>query len=99
MSQSQFTASSKTHTSTIIKRLMTEKYSFGSRVREHILKMNNMASKLKPIDMGLKDEFFIHLVMFFLPKEFERLLRLNTTPSLKVGELKSSFPCAFRRRR
>jgi hypothetical protein len=40
-------------------------------VREHILKMSNMASKLKPMDMGLKDEFLVHLVMSSLPKKFE----------------------------
>jgi hypothetical protein len=33
--------------------------------------MSNMASKLKTVDMGLKDEFLVHLVMSSLPKEFE----------------------------
>jgi hypothetical protein len=59
------------HASTIIKMFVTEKYSFGSGVREHILKMSNMTSKLKLMDMVLKDEFLVHLVMSSLPKEFE----------------------------
>jgi hypothetical protein len=50
---------------------MTEKYSFGSGVREHILKMSNMASKLKSMDMGLKNKFVVHLVISSLPKKFE----------------------------
>jgi hypothetical protein len=58
--ESQFTVSSKAYAST-----------FGSGVGEHILKMSNMPSKLKPMDMGLKDEFIIHMVMSSLPKEFE----------------------------
>jgi hypothetical protein len=33
--------------------------------------MSNMASKLKSMDMGLKDEFLVHLVVSSLPKEFE----------------------------
>jgi hypothetical protein len=66
--ESQFTGSSKTYARTIIKKLVSEKYSFGSGVREHILKMSNMASKLKIMDMGLKDEFLVHLVMSSLPK-------------------------------
>jgi hypothetical protein len=66
--ESQFTGSSKTYARTIIKKLVSEKYSFGSEVREHILKMSNMASKLKIMDMGLKDEFLVHLVMSSLPK-------------------------------
>jgi hypothetical protein len=59
---------------------VTEKYTFGSEVREHIIKMSNMASKLKSMDMGLKNiikmsnmavGFVVHLVMSSLPKEFE----------------------------
>jgi hypothetical protein len=79
--ESQFTGSSKTYASTIIKKLVTEKYSFGSGMREHILKMSNMASKLKTMDMGLKDEFLVHLVMSSLPKEFEAFeINYNSQP-------------------
>jgi hypothetical protein len=69
--KSQFTGSLKTYANTIIKRLVTKKYSLGSGVREHILNMSNMSSKLKTVNMRLKDEFIIHLVMSSLPKEFE----------------------------
>jgi hypothetical protein len=79
--ESQFTDSLKTYASTIIKRLVTEKYSFGNGLREHILKMSNMASKLKPMDMGLKDEFLVHLVISSLPKEFEAFeINYNSKP-------------------
>jgi ABC-type microcin C transport system permease subunit YejB len=79
--ESQFTSSSKTYASTIIKKLVTEKYSFDSGVREHILKMSNMASKLKTMDMGFKDEFLIHLVMSSLPKNFEAFeINYNSQP-------------------
>ena len=30
-----------------------------------------MASKHKPMDMALKDEFLVHLIFVSLPKEFE----------------------------
>ena len=59
--ESQFTDSSKAYASTLIKKLFNEKYT-GGGIREHILKMSNTALKLKPIDLGLKDEFLIHLV-------------------------------------
>jgi hypothetical protein len=79
--ESQFTGSSKTYASTIIKKLVTEKYSFDSGVREHILKMSNMASKLKTMDMRLKYEFLVHLVMSSLPKEFEAFeINYNSQP-------------------
>jgi hypothetical protein len=79
--ESQFTGSSKTYASTIIKKLVTEKYSFGSGVWEHILKMSNMTSKLKTMDIGLKDEFLVHLVRSSLPKEFEAFeINYNSQP-------------------
>ena len=65
--ESQFTGSSNAYISTLIKKLFNEKYSDGG-IREHILKMSNTASKLKPMDLGLKDEFLIQLVFAFLPK-------------------------------
>ena len=68
--ESHFTGSSKAYASTLIKKLFNKKYTDGG-IREHILKMNNTASKLKPMDLGLKDEFLIHLVFAFLPKEYE----------------------------
>jgi hypothetical protein len=79
--ESQFTDSLKTYTTIIIKRLVMKKYSFGSGVREHILKMSSMTSKLKTMDMGLKDEFLVHLVMSSLPKEFEAFeINYNSQP-------------------
>ena len=68
--ESQFTGSLKAYASTLIKKLFNEKYS-GEGIRQHILKMSNTTSKLKPIDLGLKDEFLIHLVFASLPKEYE----------------------------
>ena len=70
--KSQFTGSSKTYATQLIKQLVTERYSGGgSGIREHILRMSNLASKLKPMDLALKDEFLIHLIFASLPKEFD----------------------------
>ena len=33
--------------------------------------MSNTASKLKPMDIGLMDEFLVHLIFASLPKEYE----------------------------
>ena len=65
--ESQFTGSSKAYASTLKKKLFNEKYS-GRGIREHVLKMRYTSSKLKPMDLGLKDEFLIHLVFCFIVK-------------------------------
>ena len=50
---------------------MTERYYGNGGIREHILRMNNLASKLKPMDLALEIEFLIHLIFASLSKEFD----------------------------
>jgi hypothetical protein len=67
---SQFTSSSKAYANSFIKRLVSEKYT-GGGVRDHILKMSNIAARLKPLDLAIKDGFLIYLIFNSLPKKFE----------------------------
>ena len=69
--KSQFTGSSKTYATQLIKQPVTEGYSKNDGIKEHILRMSNLASKLKPMDLALKEEFLIHLIFASLPKEFD----------------------------
>jgi hypothetical protein len=68
--ESQFTGALKMYASTIIKWVITEKYSRGG-VRDHILRMSNVAARLEPLDLVIKDVFLIYLIFNSLPKEFE----------------------------
>jgi hypothetical protein len=68
--ESQFTDSSEAYASSLIKRLVSKKYTGGS-VRDHILRMDNVAARLKPLDLAIKDGFLIYLIFNSLPKEFE----------------------------
>ena len=77
--KSQFTGSSKTYATQLIKQLVTERYSGGgSGIREHILRMSNLASKLKSMDLALKDEFLIHLIFLLCQKNLTLLLLITT---------------------
>jgi hypothetical protein len=68
--ESQFTGSSKAYASSLIKTLIFEKYT-GGDVRDHILRMSNVAARLKPLDLAIKDGFLIYLIFNSLPKEFK----------------------------
>jgi molybdopterin converting factor small subunit len=68
--ESQFTGSSKAYVSSLIKRLVFEKY-IGGGVRDHILRMSNVAARLKSLDLAIKDGFLIYLIFNSLLKEFE----------------------------
>jgi molybdopterin converting factor small subunit len=68
--ESQFIGSSKAYASSFIKMLVSEKYT-GGGVRDHILRMSNVAARLKPLDLAIKDGFLIYLIFNSPPKEFE----------------------------
>jgi molybdopterin converting factor small subunit len=68
--ESQFTGYLKAYASSLIKRLVSEKYT-GGGVRDHILRMSNIVARLKPLDLAIKDDFLIYLIFNSLPKEFE----------------------------
>jgi molybdopterin converting factor small subunit len=68
--ESQFTSSSKAYVSSLIKRLVSEKYISGI-VRDHILRMSNISARLKPLDLAINDGFLIYLIFNSLLKEFE----------------------------
>ena len=67
----QFTGSSKTYATQIIEQLVTQKYHGDpGTIWDHIMGMSALNSKLKPMDLDLKEEFLVHLVFASLSKEF-----------------------------
>jgi hypothetical protein len=68
--ESQFTGSSKAYASSLMKTLIFEKYT-GDGVRDHILRMSNVAARLKPLDLAINDGFLIYLIFNSFPKEFK----------------------------
>jgi molybdopterin converting factor small subunit len=68
--ESQFTGSSNAYANSLIKRLVSEKYTSGS-VRDHILRMSNIAARFEPLNLAIKDGFLIYLIFNSLSKEFK----------------------------
>ncbi|KAK2975463.1 hypothetical protein RJ640_003616 [Escallonia rubra] len=68
--EEQFQGSSKAHATTLITKMVTLKYSGSNGVREHILRMNGMASQLKGLDMEISEGFLVHFIMTSLSAQF-----------------------------
>ncbi|GAV74531.1 UBN2_2 domain-containing protein, partial [Cephalotus follicularis] len=68
--EEQFKGSSKAHASTLIMKMLTTRYDGTSGVREHMMMMNDMASKLKDMEMAISEGFLVHFIMTSLPVQF-----------------------------
>jgi hypothetical protein len=76
----QYTGSSKTYSTQLIKQLVSERYN-GGGIREHIHRMVNQNNKLKSLDLAFKEDHIVHLVFASLPKEFDTfIVNYNTQP-------------------
>ncbi|KAK2986865.1 hypothetical protein RJ640_009599 [Escallonia rubra] len=68
--EEQFQGSSKAHATTLITKMVTLKYSGSGGVRAHILRMNDMASQLKSLDIEISEGFLVYFIMTSLPTQF-----------------------------
>ncbi|RVW75685.1 hypothetical protein CK203_055223 [Vitis vinifera] len=68
--EEQFLGTSKSLASTLMIKMITMKYDGHSGVREHIMKMSDMASQLKGMDMAILEGFLVHFIMTALPSQF-----------------------------
>ena len=69
--EEQFKGTSKAHAYTLILKLVTTKYDGESGIREHIMRMNDMAHKLKGLYMEIRDGFLVHFIMTSLPSAYD----------------------------
>ncbi|CAH9118625.1 unnamed protein product [Cuscuta epithymum] len=68
--EEQFKGASKAHASTLILKILTNKYDGVSGIREHIMKMSDMSNKLKSMDMEISEGFLVHFIMTSLPASY-----------------------------
>ncbi|XP_076932012.1 uncharacterized protein LOC143597387 [Bidens hawaiensis] len=82
--EEQIKGTSKAHASTLILKLVTTKYDGRSGIRGHIMTMNDMAHKLKGLNMEISDGFWYtsSLTLFHLPMMLSKSI---TTPRRTNG--------------
>ena len=61
--EENFLGTSKSLENTLMIKTITIKYDGHSGVCEHIIKMSNMASQLKGMDMAILKGFLVHFIM------------------------------------
>ena len=70
--EKRFAKNDKVETSTLLARLISMKYKGKGNIREYIMEMSHIASKLKALKLDLCDELLVHLVLLSLPAQFNQ---------------------------
>ncbi|KAL6312231.1 hypothetical protein AAG906_020352 [Vitis piasezkii] len=67
--QKRFAKNDKAETSTLLASLISMKYKGKGNVREYIMEMSHLASKLKALKLELSDDLLVHLVSYNCQKD------------------------------
>lgn len=68
--QNRFVKNDKAETSTLLASLISIKYKGKGNVREYIMEMSHLASKIKALKLDLSDDLLVHLILISLPAQF-----------------------------
>jgi len=70
--EKRFEKNEKAETSTLLANLVSMKYSGKGNIREYIMEMSHIASKLKALKLDLSDDLLVHLVLISLPAQYSQ---------------------------
>lgn len=68
--EKNFRKSDKEETSTLLQNLISMKYQGKRNIREYIMSMSNIVSKLQALKLEMSEDLLIHLVLLSLPSQF-----------------------------
>jgi len=68
-----FTSNEKANASSLLTKLISIKYKGKENIREYIMEMSNLTSKLKALKLELPDDLLVHLVLIYLSAHFGQL--------------------------
>ena len=66
----QFAANKKVETNTILSKFVSMQYKGKENIREYIIEMSNLVTRLKALKLELSEDILVHLVLISLPTQF-----------------------------
>ena len=66
----RFAGNEKVETSTILNKLVSMRYKWKENIREYIMEMSNLVTRLKALKLELSEDILVHLVLISLPTQF-----------------------------
>ena len=70
--EKRFVKNEKAEIGTLLTNLISMRYRGKGNIREYILEVSHLASKLKALKLELKEELLVHLVLISLPPQFNQ---------------------------
>ena len=70
--EKRFVKNEKSEIGTLLTSLISMKYKGKGNIREYILEMSHLASKLKALKLELSEDLLVHLVLISLPTQFSQ---------------------------
>ena len=70
--EKHFSKNNKEETSTLLASLISMKYKGKKNIREYIMQMSPIASKLKALKLELSEDLLVHLVLISFPAYFSQ---------------------------
>ncbi|XP_056166845.1 uncharacterized protein LOC130138014 [Syzygium oleosum] len=70
--EKRFVKSEKAEIGTILTNLISMRYKGNGNIREYIMEMYHLASKLKALKLELTEDLLVHLVLISLPAQFNQ---------------------------
>ncbi|KAL2513398.1 hypothetical protein Adt_18998 [Abeliophyllum distichum] len=68
--EQRFAKNEKSETSTLLDNLISMRYKGKGNIREYIMEMSNLTSKLKALKLELSEDLLVHLVLISLPAQY-----------------------------
>ncbi|KAI9157783.1 hypothetical protein LWI28_027996 [Acer negundo] len=68
--EKRFAKNNKVETSALLQSLVSMKYKDKGNIREYIMEMSHIASKLKALKLELSDDLLVHLVLISLSAQY-----------------------------
>ena len=70
--KNRFAKNEKFETSTLLANLISMRYKGNGNIREYIMEMSHLASKLRAHKLDLSEDLLVHLVLISLPTQFSQ---------------------------
>ena len=70
--KNRFAMNEKSETSTLLANLISMRYKGNGNIREYIMEMSHLASKLRAHKLDLSEDLLVHLVLISLPTQFNQ---------------------------